>query len=250
MYGWRGRIGILVPSVNVVVEPEAVRMAPEGVAVYSARMGLESSEELAGVADLADNATAAARELAAAQVDVIAFACTTASFYEGAEAERRLQESIEQAAGVPTITAMGAVAEAITALQAHRIALSTPYSDHVNTLATAFLRAKGFEVVSAFGQGIHDTAAIGFLDDERIYSAAKSALHPDAQVLFLSCTNMPTLPLIPLLESDTGLPVVASNQALMWSCLQRMGVRHTGATDYGVLMSTAAAPPIPVGSLR
>ena len=42
MYGWRGRIGLLVPAVNSVVEPETVAMAPEGVAVYSAiRMSLE-----------------------------------------------------------------------------------------------------------------------------------------------------------------------------------------------------------------
>ena len=38
MYGQNGRIGLLVPSVNTVVEPEFNRMIPEGINVYAARM--------------------------------------------------------------------------------------------------------------------------------------------------------------------------------------------------------------------
>ena len=34
MYGQNGRIGLLVPSVNTVVEPEFNRMIPEGINVY------------------------------------------------------------------------------------------------------------------------------------------------------------------------------------------------------------------------
>ena len=38
MYGQNGRIGLLVPSVNTVVEPEFNRMIPEDINVYAARM--------------------------------------------------------------------------------------------------------------------------------------------------------------------------------------------------------------------
>ena len=31
MYGWRGRIGLLVPSINTTMETEFWRIAPEGV---------------------------------------------------------------------------------------------------------------------------------------------------------------------------------------------------------------------------
>ncbi len=31
MYGWRGRIGLMVPTGNSVMEPEFQRMAPDGV---------------------------------------------------------------------------------------------------------------------------------------------------------------------------------------------------------------------------
>ena len=38
MYGWRGRIGLLVPSINTTMETEFWRIAPEGVSVHSARI--------------------------------------------------------------------------------------------------------------------------------------------------------------------------------------------------------------------
>src|SRR5437868_106181 len=38
MYGWRGRIGLLVPSINTTMEPELWSIAPQGVSVHTARI--------------------------------------------------------------------------------------------------------------------------------------------------------------------------------------------------------------------
>ena len=38
MYGWRGRIGLLVPSINTTMETEFWRIAPAGVSVHTARI--------------------------------------------------------------------------------------------------------------------------------------------------------------------------------------------------------------------
>ena len=38
MYGWRGRIGLLVPSINTTMETEFWRIAPPGVSVHVARI--------------------------------------------------------------------------------------------------------------------------------------------------------------------------------------------------------------------
>jgi maleate isomerase len=239
MYGWRGRIGLLVPSVNSVAEPEMALMAPPGVAVFSSRVPLQDSHELAGVADLVANGATAARELSAAGVGVMAFACTTASFYQGVEGEGELQAELEAAAGVPVVTAMGAVVEALTALGAHRVALATPYSERSNALAEAFLGAAGHEVVASRGLAITDTRLSAFASDELAYGLARSLDLRDADALFVSCTNLPTIASIGRLEEDTGLPVVTSNQAMAWACLERLGVGNL-PREYGHLMAISS----------
>jgi maleate isomerase len=38
MYGWRARIGLLIPSPNTTMEPEFNQVVPEGVSVHAERM--------------------------------------------------------------------------------------------------------------------------------------------------------------------------------------------------------------------
>jgi maleate isomerase len=240
MYGWRGRIGLLIPSVNSVVEPEMHRMAPNGVVVFGSRVPLQDSHELAGVHDLVVNAAASAREVAAARVGVVAFACTTASFYQGVEAERNLQADIEAAAAVPAVTAMGSVVEALDALGAGEIALATPYGDRSNALVADYLGATGHDVVVSRGLGIADTALSAFVSDELAYRLARSLESKYAEAIFISCTNFPTIAIIGRLERDTGLPVVTSNQAMAWACFERLGVSSHAGKRFGRLMTMSS----------
>ena len=63
MYGWRGRIGLLVPAANTVVEPETARMVPEGVGVYATRLAQPSTSDLSGAYDMVRDAERAAKDL-------------------------------------------------------------------------------------------------------------------------------------------------------------------------------------------
>jgi len=82
MYGARGRIGLLVPSVNTVVEPDFARIVPEGVGVYAARMrNGRGPLDAADLTSMCRHAERAADELGSARCGVLAFAlagcCTT-----------------------------------------------------------------------------------------------------------------------------------------------------------------------------
>ena len=48
---------------------------------------------------------------------------------------------------------------------------------------------------------------------------------PDADGIFLSCTNTTQIEAVAPIEEALGKPVVNSNQAVLWGCLKRLKAR-------------------------
>ena len=80
--GDRLRLGVVVPSSNTTVEPEFAVWTPAATSIHAARMGLVDVTVEALDAMAAD-AVAAAERLAHAEVDAVAYACTTGSLLHG-----------------------------------------------------------------------------------------------------------------------------------------------------------------------
>lgn len=98
-YGWRGRLGILLPSGNVAAEPQFQAMLPDGVSLHTTRLRLTGSSD-AQLQAMTDNVEEAASLLGDAGVDLILFHCTAVSTWD-AEAEEPLIARIAKATGVP-----------------------------------------------------------------------------------------------------------------------------------------------------
>jgi maleate cis-trans isomerase len=241
-YGWKARIGLIVPSTNAVNEPEFWRMAPEGVSILTARamlLGAASEDSYQRMAQAVDGA---AEQLATAEVDIVAYGCTSGSFICPME---DLVRGMQERARVPALAAAGAVVAALRALGARKVALATPYVDFVNQREIAFLREYGFEVTSLLGLDMGHTQeerrAIARVPPEALYRLGRAVDRPDADVVFLSCTNLASLGVIARLEQDLGKPVITSNQACFWACLRRLGI-PTPVTGYGKLLESCLDP--------
>jgi maleate isomerase len=231
-HGRRLRIGLLVPSSNTTMEPEFYRMAPEGVSIHTARMRLE--EVTPGkLIEMAGEAERAAGLLATAEVDVMIFGCTTGSLIGGVEWEKGLVNGIEQRTGSPTVSTGRAVVDAINALGGGSIAVATPYTDDLNALERTFLEAHGIEVVAIKGLGLVRNLNIGRTESSAVETLVRT-IAGGADLVFISCTNLPTIGLINGIESELGIPVVTSNQASMWAAMRGSGV--TRIEGYGVLL--------------
>ena len=226
MYGWRGRIGLLVPSVNTVAEPEINLIAPEGVAAFAARMRNTRAdyEDSLGLIKHVERAT---DELASAHVDIVAFTCTASSFVQGEKGEEELRKLIEKTAHVPSVTTSGAVVDALQNLNVKSLVIATPYPEEINRLEKVFFEEHGFEVLSIKGLGITDAFLIGCEMPDNTYRFAKGMDNPSADAIFISCTNYRTFDIIELLEEDCGKPVVTSNQATFWAALRSIGCRES-----------------------
>ena len=245
MFGWRGRIGLLVPSVNTVVEPEGCALLPEGFSVYATRMR-NSRSDADDMAQMCAHVDRGVDELLSANVDVIAFACTAGSFFEGTDGEETLRERLRGGSRIEAVTTAGAVAGALHALDAQRVSMVTPYIPELNDLEVKFLEGWGFDVVSQAGMGILTAFDIGVVPLAETYRFAREHVAAGADALFISCTNLRTMDVIQALEEDLGIPVVTSNQATYWQCLRALG--HTAAIPgYGrVFELSPVAGPLPV----
>jgi len=68
-------------------------------------------------------------------------------------------------------------------------------------------------MVSSMHMDMNDDRDVAMLPAEEIISAAKAAIHKDADGLFISCTAMRSAEIIPEIEAAIGKPVFTSNQA-------------------------------------
>jgi maleate isomerase len=225
------RIGLLLPSSNTTMEPDLYSMAPKDVTVHTARMMLRDVTP-EGLEEMAGEAARAARLLKTAEVDILAYGCTSGSLIRGVEWEKSLKRRLEETAGVPAITTAGAVVEGLKTLEAERVSVFTPYTDVVNMHERTFLEAHGYKVDIIRGLGLTDNQRIGRVSGEQLESFIVPA--PGSDAVFVSCTNLPVVHLIEKLEEKHRLPFVTSNQATMWAALRRL---HRNNLDgYGALL--------------
>lgn len=236
MYGWRARLGLIIPSSNTTMEPEFYRMAPEGVSIHAQRIRLVkvTAESLK---KMASESVEAATLLSTAEVDLVVYGCTTGSLLEGSKWEEELRTSIERVADVKTITTAQAVVEALRSLGARRVAVATPYIDELNSREKAFLEEHGFEVAAIRGIGIVRNTDIGRQPPWVAYRLALKVARDAGyrfDALFISCTNLRTIEIVEPLESVLSIPVISSNTASMWAALRTLGIRDK--LPYGKLL--------------
>jgi len=234
MYGWRLRIGLIVPSSNTTMEPEFYEMVPEGVSIHTARMRLREVR-IEALREMAEDAAEAAELLSTAGVNLLVYGCTTGSLLGGIEWERKLIDRVQRGGGVPSFSTAEAVIEALKKLEAEKIVVATPYLEELNALGKSFLEDHGFEVLGMKGLGLVSNLDIGKEPPSTAYRLAREVFRPEADAVFISCTNFRTIEVIEALEADLGKPVVTSNQASLWKALRVGGIREK-IFGYGSLL--------------
>lgn len=228
MNGWRARLGLIVPATNTVNESEFYEYLPEGVSVHTSRMGLKevTVEELE---QMADDVERCAELVEAADVDAIAYGCTTGSLVKGAGYDEMIESQLEETAGIPAVATAASIKRAFDALNVTSMSITTPYIEDLNRREKEFLEDAGYDVLGIEGLKLQDNLDIGAQHPEIAYQKARSVVDSDADAVFISCTNYRTFEIIERLEADLGKPVVTSNQATLWDALRTLGV------DYGDL---------------
>jgi len=224
-YGYRAKIGIITPGVNTNIEPECYRMAPKGVSFHTSRLLLLGKSTEESYHRMERDTERAAEELATAELDAVAWACTSGSVVLP---PRQIEEKIARIANCPAVTTITAVVEALRALGVKRVALGTPYVGFINETEIEFLEKAGFEVVSMYGlelgESQEERRGIGRVPPQSLHRFARHIDHPKAEAIFISCTNIAGVEEIAQIEAERGKPMITSNLATFWHCLRLAGI--------------------------
>jgi maleate isomerase len=234
----RARIGLIIPSVNRMTEPQFNRYAPEGLGIHVAR-GRVAGQPNRTVAELTDEIAHAAGTLADAHPDLIVFHCTHTSMKEGADGEARIISLIRKTTGIEALSTSSLVNDALHALGLKKIVVLSPYQSNADIIA--YLGAAGFMVVRDVALKCKTAADFEAITPRRWLELARENDTPDADGIFLSCTNTTQIEAVGAIERELGKPVVNSNQAVLWGCLKRLknrlGEPFTPPNDLGRLVN-------------
>lgn len=210
-------MGLIVLRVDETIEHEFRSFIPADMARLHVTR-INSGDDLTpdSIARMETGLTDAASLLpAAADFDVVAYACTSGTALLGADNVARLVSQ-----GIPTRAVTNPLSAAVAQIRhlgLNRVGIVSPY---VATVADAL--AKAFEkqdvaVAASLSLDEQNEAAVARIDPGVTAKAARHlAAQSDIDGIFLSCTNLNTADILAPLAQELGRPVLSSNHALAW----------------------------------
>jgi len=237
--GWYKKLGIIYISSSTTIEREWHMALPDSISFHTARISLKDA--CASEKDIMDMVCSeqveeAAGKLAEAEVDVIVFACTIGSLIGGLEWDKKLVKRIEKAAGgIPSTSTSSGLINGLKHLNAKNVSVVTPYVEELNVLEKRFLESNGFNVLNIKGFNVIRDQDIAKIEGAKIIEMAKEVNSPEADCIFISCTNTRSIEVIEVLERELKKPVLSSNQVSLWDSLRIAG--YDGIIEgYGSLL--------------
>jgi len=218
-------IGLIIPSANRLTEPQFNAYLPAGVGAFVTRLRM-AGKFRKPLEELKPQLIEAAEALSDVRPNVIVFHCTANSMERGLAHEKAIVDIIEQASGCPTITTAQALTQAFDRVGIKKLVLVSPYVQATNQLEVNYLSETGYTVLHEKGLAL-ESHAYSTITPGEWKKVVKENLRADADGYFLSCTNTRMIEAVADLEQELGKPVINSNQATIWACLKRLGIKHS-----------------------
>jgi maleate cis-trans isomerase len=236
-YGRSGLIGVLTPQANTTVEPEMWALLPPGWSMINARLTSEKPTIEERLVDYTGIFAKTATQFANAPVDVIAAACTGASYLIGREREAAIVGEVENSRNVPFLTAALASVAALRQIGARRIALLTPYPESLNAASAPYWESHGFEVVAKAGPALKEASfhPIYAMDGASVLAAYRALSTSDADAILMLGTGMATLQPLATGHAEGLKPAISCNLALAWAACQKRrwdALQESGLRDW------------------
>lgn len=220
----RAKLGFILMSTDLVGESDFFDIIPKDVGIHITRLKTDdhtTNETLSKhIEHMAD---AASRIQPDVKPNVISYSCTSGSIVIG---EKKIMAEIKKGApyAIP-MTLVTGVVDALRELQVKKIVVGTPYLDEINIKEAEFLYNKGFEIINIQGLNLNTGLEFGKVTPEYWKKFALEIDDVNADAIFLSCGGIRSAEIVDEIENILSKPVITSNQAQVWSCLRKAGIK-------------------------
>lgn len=166
------------------------------------------------------------------KLDVIAFACTTPCMLWGDEKINSIIAKVKK--DVPIINPALSSRTALQSLNAKTIGVVTSYEKDVNDMIVNHFQDHDFGVEKSVYLNLMTDYDVARVSDSTLISAATEVANGGVDALFLCGCCCPVNNVIKAVEDKTGVPVVTSNQSLIWMAYKTIGLK-TNLPHLGML---------------
>ena len=228
--GYRGKIGVVLPSTNTVIEADYGAMPIPGISNHSARlMVIErplNTEEafLAHVAAMRAGISDAVDRVVTCRPDHLIMGVALEAFWGGVDTATKLQKEIEEKAGVGVSMGGSATVAALQAFGARRVAVLTPHMPRGDEMVRLYLEEAGYDIVKLIGLKRGSALAIATTPEDEIRAALHELAAADAEAIVQVGTNLPMVDMGVAAERWLGKPVLCINPVTYWDALRRVNV--------------------------
>ena len=216
------KVGLIVPANNNIIEPEFWSLSLPEVAFYSTRVMAKGDLTAQAVIRMEDSVNRAVDELVAAGVNLIVYSDMVTTFIMDPDwNERRIRE-IKERTGIKCISAWSALSEALAALKINRLALGTPYPVEIHQLAISYFEEKGYLITKNETFDIRAMTDVGKITSNQIFETASILNDKECDAILFLATDLGTFEVISAIEDKFDVPVLSSNQTILWSALHKL----------------------------
>jgi hypothetical protein len=146
-----------------------------------------------------------------------------------------LFEALKAALAVPFTTALHACATALRVYNAKRVLLLTPFDRRLNQMICGHLEQFGLDAVAP--HPFEDLAVPKRMDPDDVFELTKKSLRGTDPVdaIYFQGAVLDPIKVLEKIERELGMMVIASNPAMLWYVLSKLGLSYP-MSGYGRLM--------------
>lgn len=240
--GWRGKIAVVAPSTNTIVQPDFDDLRPVGVTNHFGRiaipnMPLRNDDDFKALMDaIGAELYAAVDRCMTCAPDYLMMGMSSHMFWDGVEASEARRKTLEDHAGVPVSAGSFASVAALALFDVKRIAIISPYQPVADREVTRFFEESGYDVIAFRGLRCPSPVEIAHVQESELIEILRDIDSDEVDAIVQVGTNLSMARLADEAERWLAKPVIAINTATYWHGLRALGIEDR-ISGYGRLLA-------------